>query len=421
MRPTRLGRCVRRVLFVATLTLTLPAVCAAGPESHRAAAPPGRDRQRIEGKLSRLPDRGEPSLPPASAARTVTAKQGPPAQTLSVQCDLGQSLSDAVRRSTGSSVLIHVSGTCRESVRVLGDNVTLSGVQAGGAIIDPPDTGGEPALPAVEALGVQGLTLEKLTLTGGTEGLRAIGSRDVTLREVTASGNANGTVFGEGFGAYFENSQGVVENSDLSANEAPVVAFGHSLVTVSDTRIHDNTLDGPFSFRFSSLALVRCDIADNALGAQAVDYSRTVVFDSTVAGNTAGFAVNNSDLRYLESTVTGSLEESADRRSILSILSSSVESEIVFLNRSSSLELFGSTFTATGSAPDRGIQAFHDSFVLVRSRLGVPSDIDGNVLLGWFTNGVFDTDSPITGGASCFDRSGATFDQAPVGGESGCS
>ncbi len=421
MRLTASGRLARPSLFVGALSFTALIVSSATQGSGPTSPSPNLNRERIESKLSRLPDAGQPLLQPSRPTHTVTGKQGPPQQTIQVKCALGQSVTDALSRATGNSVLIQISGTCQESVKVRRDNVTLSGEEAGGATIDPPDAGGLPAEPAVEASGVRGLTLRKLTLTGATEGLRAVRSWDLMLDEVTATGNSNGPIFGEGFGAYFEASDGVIQNSDLSGNEAPVVAWNHSRVNVFDSRIHGNTLDGPFSFRYSSLALVRCDIANNPLGPQAVDFSRTIVLDSTVANNVFSFASGFSDLRYFTSTITGSVDEDADRSSYLSFFNSTVETQYLFINRSSTLELAGSTFTAIGSEPDRGIQAFQDSFVRVGRRQGVPSDIDGNVFLGLFSNGVFNTDAPITGSATCTDRSGATFSQTPAGGETGCS
>jgi hypothetical protein len=232
-------------------------------EKTRSASPPGPDAE------SGLEESGG-----AAVVRPLFEGQ--------VDCDAGGSVQKALAGAFARRVVLHLSGTCRESVVVDRPGVTLTGSLSGTAVIDPPDEDGIPIGPAVYAFGAHELTLEDLTLRGGTDGLEAHGSRKMQLTRVSAVEN---DFCGESCwpsGVYLNGSEATIVDSDLSSNFGPLWVERHSTAIVTDTVMENNDSDGPFAAGGSYLSMQRCSLLGNGLGPQAFYYSTTIVADSSV-------------------------------------------------------------------------------------------------------------------------------------------
>ena len=282
----------------------VPPRCASCEREHGASA---RERieSRVEARLARLRSEGaapsmasssSPRPPPPATRGTGSDDRGEDPKIVWMNCDRDGSLTEAIAHAEAGPLVVHVVGTCRESVRVARADVTIAG-DASGAVIRPPRVAGKPVGPGLFARGAHGLALQDLTVHEATDGIVIVGSRGVTLTRVTSKlNNGPSAYFGgfEGFGAVFDGSEAAITASNLSENQAPMVAYRESSVTVDATIMNDNNLDGPFSSELSSLTVRRSDMSRNAFCPQAVVDSRMVVIDSTVSCDQESFAIKHA-------------------------------------------------------------------------------------------------------------------------------
>jgi hypothetical protein len=307
-----------------------------------------------------------------------------------VDCDAGGSVNKALAAAFARRVVLHLWGTCRESVVVDRPGVTLSGSLSGTAVIDPPDEDGIPIGPAVYALGAHELTLEELTLRGGTDGLEAHASRKMQLTRVSAIEN---DFCGESCwpsGVYLNASEATIADSDLSSNFGPLWVEQHSTAIVTDTVMQNNT-DGPFSAGNSYLSMRRCSLQGNELGPQAFYYSTTIVADSSVGAP--------GSPEWSAAWLTGSL-----------LLSGTEIHGDVSVSKDSFLQLGGS------ASLDGTIMVTQSSY----AEIGRSVSMTGSIYVIKFSDAYIGTAQPVVGSVFCSDRSRAVCREWPTGGMDGC-
>lgn len=151
-------------------------------------------------------------------------------RVLNVDCDRGQTITRALERAQrGDTILVR--GTCKETVTIMTDKLTLAG--KAGAVID-----GEGAPENVVTIdGARDVTLRDLVLQNGDGGLVIQRQASATLEGVTAQGNADdGIEVGQTASAIITNCK-AENNGDegfLAAINSSVVFLGGAIVSTGN-------------------------------------------------------------------------------------------------------------------------------------------------------------------------------------------
>ena len=158
------------------------------------------------------------------------------ASAVTVNCDAGQSLSQALARLTNSSpTTVTVKGTCTEYVLVEGfNNLTLNAVQ--GATLQQPSTNPQAnqyvlSIRASRSVTVSGLAVHSLPTIFSSIGIGG-GSNDIVLQSVTTDGSW-GVVVYEGCQVWLKK---VTVN--ITSGYAAVSAFDNSDVHIVDSLLN---------------------------------------------------------------------------------------------------------------------------------------------------------------------------------------
>src|SRR3954469_24191646 len=149
----------------AAALLTLGSVLAVGPlarASEMGSNMRERLRARMEEKLTRmegaatsLPAKGRP---PRSSDASEASRSERRARTVDVDCDKRESVTEAVAKADPATpIVVRISGTCRETVRIDRSDVTLAGMSSTDAVIRPPSLNGQPSGPGIRARNAHGL------------------------------------------------------------------------------------------------------------------------------------------------------------------------------------------------------------------------------------------------------------------------
>lgn len=143
------------------------------------------------------------------------------ARTRRVNCDKGRSLDRVVNRSDPGDVIL-VRGTCRETVTIMTDKITIEGNEI--AIVDGQDA--NQAVITIE--GAKGVTLKNLIVRNGLSGIVSRRQAAVMFVGVIAEGNADDGI------AITENSTARFSSCTARNNgDEGIVLFGNSSATFS--------------------------------------------------------------------------------------------------------------------------------------------------------------------------------------------
>jgi parallel beta-helix repeat protein len=178
------------------------------------------------------------------------------ANTFTVDCNRGQKLANALGQGDfRKPLVINVRGTCREFVTIARDNVTLRGNPAAELVAPTQATD----LVIIEARGV---TLENLTLTGGSYGVRNNQGLSLTISNCVIQGTRSDGYRGfvgdarlmnttirnaGGAGVYLSRgaSVGISQNSQITGNVGVgILAERNSTVVVSASEVSGNGSNG---------------------------------------------------------------------------------------------------------------------------------------------------------------------------------
>jgi hypothetical protein len=149
------------------------------------------------------------------------------AAEISVDCDAGQSLAAALGQAIPGDT-IHVRGTCRETVTIRSDGLTIDG-------------GGEAALEAASSAedvvtipGARGITMKRLTVRNGREGILATDGATLVLEGVTVERNRS-------HGVEFLGALGDLRQVRSRENgRAGVIAARNSQLDLTDATLTEN-------------------------------------------------------------------------------------------------------------------------------------------------------------------------------------
>jgi parallel beta-helix repeat protein len=145
--------------------------------------------------------------------------------TATVDCGAGQTVSQAL--ASGAKQIV-VRGTCRESVTITADDVTLQADPAGGRI-DGPDA----ATNTVQVTGNR-VTIDGLTVTGGRNGITGIGAANLTLRNCTVQSTGRNGI------SYANGSSGTVSRCTVQFNVRDGIAVDGAQATITESTVMNN-------------------------------------------------------------------------------------------------------------------------------------------------------------------------------------
>jgi hypothetical protein len=202
-----------------------------------------------------------------------------------VDCSRGEGINRALSRSPHEeSLVVEIRGMCEENVVVARDRVTLRGS-------DPASDGiralrGGDTLDAALTVKAELVTVENLTLTGGSSGLLASGVTlpFLTVRNSRLQGNAS-------YGALLEGSSLVqFEDSSFSSNRTNAGAFDTSnFRCLRCTLSGDPASSGPnvLAFGDAYLLIAESQLTNGGVAAGGL----TLIVDSSIAATPAGAAL----------------------------------------------------------------------------------------------------------------------------------
>jgi len=173
----------------------------------------------------------------ATAVALITAGLLPTASaqslTVTVDCNLGQTIDNALRQGDSRKPLVVVvRGTCNEHVSINRDDVTLRGQPGTGATVNGPNAATDTIVISKDTVNI-----EDLTVTGGFNGIRLQGPSFAGVRNVLVRNTANNGI--------------IVRAGDIAIENSTVEYAGGSGLALSrgaSARIFNNS-----HFRYSHL------------------------------------------------------------------------------------------------------------------------------------------------------------------------
>jgi len=304
------------------------------------------------------------------------ATWGAQAQTFTVDCTKGQTISAALERGDERKPLtLLVSGTCSENVVVTQDDVTLRSLPGGATIV------GSSASGAITFRSSRVL-MEGLAVRGGNVGVAVTGGSSV---EIAGCDIRNATLSG----INVVGSQSVtVRNSTVQNNGNMGLRAQQSDVTVVDTRIEFNAQDGVQVARNSSVGVIGGVLAANGrYGATLMGGSEATLTDVLITGNGTNPGMSPIHKGGVSSTSASSLQITNSR-----IVDNPGRGVVATLGTALGM----SGVTITGSAAE-GLIVY----------LGATANVTGGTISGNAGNGVslrVDSSAQIVGGTTILNN-----------------
>jgi hypothetical protein len=216
-------------------------------------------------------------LLPTASAQTLT---------VTVDCNRGQTITDALRQGDARKPLVVVvRGTCNEHVSISRDDVTLRGQPGTGATINGPSATTDTILILKDAVNI-----EDLTVTGGYNGIRLQGPSYAGVKNVLVRNTAfNGIIVRAGDIAIENSTVEYAGGSGLAlARAASARVFGNSNFRYS----HVNGIHAQDN---STVLVNGGTVSDNEGHGINVDYgSSGTVNNVEIFNNTTGILVSTS-------------------------------------------------------------------------------------------------------------------------------
>ena len=230
--------------------------------------------------------------------------------TVNVDCASGGSIADAL--ANGAAHII-VSGACTEPVLVTRDDVTLEGHPTTGASVHGTDA-------EVNTVVVTGhrVTLQRLTVSGGRNGITGVGASNLSVRNVTVhsvgrngivyAGGANGTVDGctvqsnARDGIVVDGANARVINNTVTGNRHGIVFVNGSNGAIGLTErsaaggntVSDNTGTGILIASGSVATVTMNQVIQNGTGAGVFQATASIAGGNVITGNAGGGLVTTA-------------------------------------------------------------------------------------------------------------------------------
>ncbi len=167
-----------------------------------------------------------------AASTTAIAQEKP--SVVNVDCTQGETIFRALTRGNESKpLLVLVRGTCNETVLIDRSDVTLRGEAGFGGGIAGPD-------PSVDTVTVTAsrVAIEDLTITGGRNGISAVGAAGMNVRNATVQSTGRNGV------AFLSGASGAIDGSTIGFNARDGVAVNAAAATVRNSTIIQNARMG---------------------------------------------------------------------------------------------------------------------------------------------------------------------------------
>lgn len=230
------------------------------------------------------------ALPAALVAVTATGSPSDAAGPVTVSCDAGESLADAVR-AAGPGTTITVSGTCAESVHVPRTAMQLTIDGQGSAVVQGPPGDTVPTSPASFTFFVegQGVTLKNMRIVGGAHGVHLSGPSFATIDNNVITGSGGAIHLDKGSIGQVTNN--TIENNvgyGINVQENSYVRVGFTAPTrpLAPNVIRDNDGPGIMVQRDSAAWIAGSTIAGNGGDGVWVDrMSHADVIGNVIEGN----------------------------------------------------------------------------------------------------------------------------------------
>src|SRR5882762_7031258 len=164
-----------------------------------------------------------------------------PTKTVAVDCSAGQTIAKALTLGDERKpLLVQISGTCSEHVRIDRNDVTLAAATPD-ATISGPDSATD-----VIRVTASRVAIEGLTVTGGRNGITANGASGFTVRNALVRNTGRNGI------TYAHGASGVVDNTVVTGNARDGVAIDSASGTVINSQINQNGRMGVGVFNGSS-------------------------------------------------------------------------------------------------------------------------------------------------------------------------
>ncbi|MDH4110978.1 MAG: right-handed parallel beta-helix repeat-containing protein [Gammaproteobacteria bacterium] len=212
----------------------------------------------------------------AASGSVASAGPLPQTNTFTVDCDRHETISGAIARGdVHKPLVVNIRGTCNEFVAIRRDDVTLHGDPA--ATVNAPNLDSD--LVTIEA---NGITLENLTLTGGSYGVRQNhGFRFMITNCVIQNTRSDGI-------RIFVGDTRFVDSTVQGAGANGVYLTRGGSFGASNSRFLDNASSGISAYLNSTVSASGSTISGN--GGNGIDLgagSQGAVSASTISGNGA--------------------------------------------------------------------------------------------------------------------------------------
>jgi hypothetical protein len=252
----------------------------------------------------------------------VAADRGLAAE-LPVDCDAGQSLAAALDQASAGDAIV-VRGTCRETVTIGTDRLTIDG--GGEAVLD----GAARAADVVTIPGARGVTMKGLTVRNGREGILATDGATVVLENLTVEQSRS-------HGIEFLGALGDLRQvTSVRNGRVGVIAARNSQLDLTDATLTDN-LSGLVLFSNSTARL----------------FGSTVMNRNRTQGMTTGLGASLFAI--------GASVEASDNGA-----------EGVFMLQGGNVQLVGGTLKANRNATDGVLLQQGSRLILGIEEFGVP-------------------------------------------------
>jgi len=239
------------------------------------------------------------TLVSALALLPLSGAAAPEAFTISVDCSKNQTITSAIEKGNYSKpLLIRIKGTCRESVSITRDHVTLEGEPGIGATIEAPDTSSD-----VVDISGNDVTLDNLTLVGGNNGIRnrqarvtvencviqdsaGDGVRSMVGDNLTLAGSTIQRAAGNGV-SIGRHGAGVISNSQiLESMGSGIYAVRNASISARGNTIRGNHANGIFLDGASYGDFSANEVGENQQHGMLIQGGSTAyINDSTISNN----------------------------------------------------------------------------------------------------------------------------------------
>jgi hypothetical protein len=210
---------------------------------------------------------------------------------VTVDCNRGQTIARALTRGDEDlPLLVVIRGTCNEHVLIDRSDVTLRGDAGFGGAINGPD----PVLDTI-TVSANRVAIEGLTVSGGQNGIRALGAGALTISGSTVRSTARSGI------VVIASSGAVVDQSTVELNGRDGLAAEGSSVTVINSIVSRNSRFGVF---IGTGAAARIGVDNSNLAAASTISQNGASGVSIIIGGAAVIANSQITLNGTDPTTT---------------------------------------------------------------------------------------------------------------------